>query len=102
MRRYELSDEQFALLEPYLPAGGAVGHPWSPHRGILNGLLWKLRSGAPWRDIPERYGPWQTIYDRYVFWRRDGTWDKMLQALRLELDKQGKIDWQQWNVDSTA
>jgi transposase len=102
MRRYELSDDQFALLEPYLPSDGGVGRPWSPHRQILNGLFWKLRSGAPWRDIPERYGPWQTIYDRYVLWRRDGTWDKMMQALQLKLDEQGKIDWEQWNVDSTV
>jgi transposase len=58
MRRYELTDEQFALLEPYLPKMGAAGgHPWGDHRRILNGLFWKLRSGAPWRDIPERYGP---------------------------------------------
>jgi transposase len=60
MRRYELTDEQFALLEPYLPKmGPEVGHPWADHRPILNGLFWKLRSGAPWRDIPERYGPWE-------------------------------------------
>lgn len=70
MRRYELTDAQFALLEPYLPPDGGVGRPWSPHRQFLNGLFWKLRSGAPWRDIPERYGPWQTIYDRYIFWCR--------------------------------
>ena len=61
MRRYELTDEQFALLEPYLPKMGSQGgHPWNDHRPILNGLFWKLRSGAPWRDIPERYGPWST------------------------------------------
>ena len=62
MRRYELTDEQFALLEPHLPKmSPAGGHPWGDHRRILNGLFWKLRSGAPWRDIPERYGPWSTI-----------------------------------------
>jgi transposase len=100
--RYELSEAQFRLLEPYLPQNGAVGHPWSPHWPILNGLFWKLRSGAPWRDIPERYGPHQTIYDRYVLWRRDGTWDRILHALQVQLDADGKIDWSQFNVDSTV
>jgi len=102
MRRYELTDAQFALLEPYLPQSGSVGHPWSDHRRVLNGLFWKLRAGAPWRDIPDRYGPWQTMYDRYVFWRRNGRWDHMLQALQIELDAAGKIDWNQFNVDSPS
>jgi transposase len=64
--RHELSDEQYALLEPYLPANGRAGHPWRPHRPILNGLFWKLSTGAQWRDIPPTYGPWATIYDRFV------------------------------------
>jgi transposase len=97
-----LSDAQFALIAPSLPKNGGVGHPWSPHRRILNGLFWKLRSGAPWRDIPERYGPHQIIYDRYVLWRRDGTWDTILRALQVQLDAEGKIDWSQFNVDSTV
>ncbi len=102
MRRYELSDAQFALIEPYLPKNGSVGHPWAEHRRIVNGLFWKLRSGAPWRDIPERYGPHQTIYERYVLWCRDGTWDKILKALQVQLDAEGKTDWNQFNLDSTS
>ena len=101
MRRYELTDAQFALLVPYLPLTGTVGHPWSEHRRVLNGLFWKLRTGAPWRDIPDRYGPHQTIYDRFVWWRRNGTWDRMLSALQVELDADGRIDWEQWNIDGT-
>jgi transposase len=101
MRRYELTDAQFALLEPYLPPTGAVGRPWSDHRRVLNGLFWKLRTGAPWRDIPERYGPWQTIYDRFVWWRRNGTWNRLLVALQATLDAHGQIDWTQWNIDGT-
>ncbi len=58
MRRHELTDEQYVLLEPYLPKPSrAGGHPWAEHRRILNGLFWKLHTGAQWRDIPERYGP---------------------------------------------
>jgi len=101
MHRYELTDAQFAVLEPYLPPSGTVGHPWSDHRRVLNGLFWKLRTGAPWRDIPDRYGPYQTIYDRFVWWRRNGTWDRMLAALQVALDAEGQIDWDQWNIDGT-
>jgi transposase len=58
MRRHELTDEQFAQIEPYLPKGGPQGgHSWAEHCRILNGLFWKLHTGAQWRDIPERYGP---------------------------------------------
>jgi len=69
MQRHELTDQRYALLEPFLPKGGvAGGHPWADHRRILNGLFWKLHTGAQWRDIPTRYGPWSTIYDRYRRW----------------------------------
>jgi transposase len=102
MRRHELSDEQFALLEPYLPEPGpAGGHPWAEHRRILNGLFWKLNTGAQWRDIPERYGPWKTIYDRYRRWCQEGRLALMLAALRDSLDAQGQLDWEQWWVDSS-
>lgn len=103
MRRHELSDQQYAVIEPYLPhPSGQAGHPWNDHRLILNGLFWKLHTGAQWRDIPDRYGPWQTIYDRYVRWRRDGTWDRILEALQIRLDQAGRIDWEQWAIDSTS
>ena len=102
MRRYELTDTQFELLKPYFPPSGTVGHPWAEHRRVLNGIFWKLRTGAPWRDTPERYGPWQTLYDRFVWWRRDGTWNRMLEALQTELDATGQLDWEQWNIDGTS
>lgn len=103
MRRYELSDEQYALLEPYLPTMKPKGgHPWGDHRRALNGLFWKLRSGAPWRDIPERYGPWSTIYDRYRTWCQEGRLAAMLVALRACLDERDQLDWEQWWVDSTS
>ena len=102
MRRHELSDAHFKLIEPFLPVAEGPGHPWNPHRPIVNGIFWRLRTGCQWRDIPERYGPWQTIYDRYVRWRRDCTWDRILQALQVKLDEQGKLDWEQWSLDSTS
>jgi transposase len=85
-----------------LPVSEGVGHPWNPHRPIVNGIVWRLRTGCQWRDIPERYGPWQTIDDRYGRWRRDGTWDRIFQALQVKLDEHGKLDWEQWSLDSTS
>jgi transposase len=102
LRRFELTDEQYALVETYLPRNEGAGRRWEEHRRILNGLLWKLSTGASWRDIPERYGPWETIYGRHVTWRRDGTWKRILQALQVKLDAAGEIDWEQWNVDGTS
>ena len=97
MRRHELTDEQFELLEPYLPSAGPQGgHPWAEHRRILNGLFWKLHTGSQWRDIPERYGPWSTIYDRYRRWCQEGRFAAMLVALRATLDEREQLDWQQW------
>jgi transposase len=103
MRRHELTDDQFQLLEPYLPrTEPAGGHPWAEHRRILNGLFWKLHTGAQWRDIPERYGPWSTIYDRYRRWCQEGRFACILVALRTTLDDLGQLDWEQWWVDSTS
>jgi transposase len=101
VRRHDLTDAQFALLEPYLPPSGTVGHPWDDHRPILNGIFWKLHTGAQWRDIPERYGPWSTLYDRQRRWCQDGTWDRILTALQVPLDASGQIDWDHWWIDRT-
>lgn len=103
MRRYELTDEQFERIEWLLPVrvGPAGGRPWEDHRTIINGVLWVLRTGAPWRDVPERYGPWQTVYDRFNHWRKDGTWDKVLAHLQAELEAEAGIDWSMFCIDGT-
>lgn len=69
---------------------------------MLNGMLWILRSGAPWRDLPERYGDWWSVNHRFNRWRRDGTFERVLKALRIRLDKQGKIDWDLSLFDGTS
>jgi transposase len=100
--RYDLTDEHFALIEPELPTNdGKIGHPWNPHRPIINAIFWRLHAGAAWPDIPEHYGKWKTIYDRYTWWRRNGTCDRILKALQIKLDAQGAIDWEQWSLDGT-
>ena len=100
MARYELSDEQWELLKNLFPRQGRGGR-WLDHRTTLNGMLWILRSGAPWRDLPGRYGKWQSVNHRFNRWRRDGTFDRVLKALQIRLDKAGKIDWDLWLVDGT-
>ncbi len=99
--RGELSEAAWVQLAPQLPSNGRRGRPWSDHRQIINGILWKLRSGAAWRDLPERYGPWQTVYDRFVRWRRDGTWDRLLTEAQTRCDAVGEIVWEV-SIDSTT
>ncbi len=104
-RRYELSTRQWHRLEPLLPHPthhGGKGHPWLPHHPLLNGILWVLHTGAPWRDVPERYGPWQTVYDRFNRWRRDGTWAKLLTHLLDHLERHGRLGHQLWCIDGTV
>ncbi len=87
-KRHELSDIQWQILQPHLPQGSAKGgRPWKDHRMVINAILWKLNTGAQWRDLPERYGPWQTIYDRYSHWRTIGLWDRLMGVLLAELHK---------------
>jgi len=101
MHRYELEDRHWELVRSLFPAQSR-GRPWRDHRTLVDAVLWVLFSGAPWRDLPERYGPWQTAYRRFAGWRRDGTWDRLLARLRLRADRAGLLDYAQWNVDSTS
>jgi transposase len=103
-RRYELSQRQWQRIAPLLPHRthhGGKGHPWNPHRPLLNGILWICHTGAPWRDLPQRYGPWQTVYDRFNRWRQDGTWAKILLRLLHHLERHGRLGRRLWFVDAT-
>jgi transposase len=76
-KRYELTDEQWQVIEPILPKRTATtGRKPKDPRQMLNGIVWVLRSGAPWRDVPERYGRWKTVYDYYWRGRDNGTFDR--------------------------
>ena len=101
MKRHEISDEQWAALQPLLPTNNRRGHPWKDHRMVINGILWILNTGAAWRDLPERFGPWQTVYDRFNYWRRDGTWHRIGRELLKRLDEQRQIGWDLVAIDST-
>jgi transposase len=92
--RYDLTDPQWAILEPLLPTGKKPGRPpkWTK-RQLINGIRWRTRVGSPWRDVPARYGPWQTVYGLFRRWQRDGTWQQILAALQARADQAGLITW---------
>ncbi|MEU8389047.1 IS5 family transposase [Micromonospora sp. NPDC048843] len=100
VRRGELTDEAWAVISSLLPEpGGARGRwrwrwrwRWRDHRQVINGILWKLRTGAPWRDLPERFGPWKTCHERLRCWTADGTWDRILAAAEV-YDDGAPVQW---------
>lgn len=100
--RHELTNGQWRLIRHLFPRPatrrGRPGHP----RRLLNGMLWLLRTGAPWRDLPERYGPWKTVWRRFQEWRRSGRLAEVKAALLGELNEQGRLDWDLWCVDGTS
>jgi transposase len=103
MRRHELADEHWDVIEDLFPKNGrGPGRPWSNHRTMMNGILWILKTGAPWRDLPDRYGPWQTVYHRFNTYRRDGTLDRIVERLQKQLDLDGCIDWELFCVDGSS
>lgn len=99
--RADLSDAQWAELEPLLPPGSSLGRPpkWTK-RQLIDGIRWRARVGAPWRDIPPGYGHWRTVYGLFRRWQRDGTWAKILAGLQVRADAAGRVTWDV-SVDST-
>jgi transposase len=101
VRPGEITDTAWERISPLLPENGRRGKQWRNHRRVMNGILWRLRSGAPWPEIPERYGPWQTCYDRFVRWRGDGTWEELLSRAQTHSDAVGEVEWEV-SVDSSV
>ena len=103
MRDRELTDDQWAALRPHLPPQrSATGRPARDHRTVVEGILWRLRTGAPWRDLPERYGPWQSAYTRFRRWQAAGVSDRALAALQAEADARGDLDGSLHFLDGTS
>ena len=90
MRRYELTDSEWNRISKYFPEKepGTSGRPPKPTRPIINGIVWLARSGAPWRDMPERYGPWETIYTRFRELVENGTLVQIFRDLNIDADMQ--------------
>ena len=102
MRRGKLTDAQWERLERLLsPENPRTGRPNEDHRRIVNGMLWVHRTGAPWRDLPRRYGPAGTVTSRFYRWRAAGLWQRVLAGLQAEADARGEVDWDLHFVDAT-
>ena len=99
----DLTDKQWAVLEPMFrprrPDGR--GRPWTETRSVVNAVLWVLRTGAPWADLPRRYPPYQTCHRRFQLWQRSGRLDRLLQRLAEDLRDRGKTDLSEAFVDAT-
>jgi len=103
----DLTEAQWLAVEPHIPAaerrgaGRKGGRPFRPARNVLNGVLWVLRSGAPWEDLPGRYPPYQTCHRRFQAWVKKGVLPKVLAALRRDLEKRGGIADVEGFIDGT-
>ena len=96
-----LSDEQWAWIEPHLPSPSVRGgKPLRDSRQVVDGIIYRYRTGIPWRDLPADFGPWQTVWKRHHWYATDGVWDKVLTALVADADSEGLVDWTV-SVDST-
>jgi transposase len=90
--RFDLTDPQWAILEPLLPTPIKPGRPpkWT-RRQLIDGIRWRIRTGSPWRDVPAHYGPWQTVYGLFRRWQRDGSWAQILVVLQARAEQAGLI-----------
>ncbi len=107
MSRGDLTDAQWQRLEPLLPEqrpakGSKGGRPAEDHRRIINGMLWIDRTGAPWRDLPTRYGPGATVATRFYRWTTSGLWERILHPLQAQAAARGELDWDAHSVDGTV
>ena len=103
MSRYDIPDAAWELLLPLLPPvhSRRTGHPYVEHRKIINGMFWVLCSGAPWRDLPERYGPWKTVYNRFNRWSKNGIINIIFNKLLSIIYAAGITDWSSVSLDGS-
>lgn len=102
MQCHGTTDAEWARLEPLLPRRSPLGRPPRDHRTIIDALLWLRKTGAPWRDLPGRFGPWRTVATRFYRWTRIGLWERVLAELRRIADAKGGNDWEVHMVDGTS
>ncbi len=102
--RSDLTDDEYVSLEKLLPPerSGQAGRPFCSHRQVLNGIFWIHRTGAPWRDLPDYYGPWTTVYDRFRRWCQGGLWTEILNRLQAQGRQLGRIDFDFAAVDGSV
>ncbi len=96
-----LTDAQWELIEALMPSShGRQGRPFRDHRAVVEGIVYRYRTGIAWRDLPEQFGPWQTVWKRHRRFSLDGTYDRLLTELQVQADAAGELDWQV-SIDST-
>lgn len=99
--RHALTDAEWERLAPLMPAHPRQGHRWNDHRTVIDGILFRTRAGCAWRDLPGGFGNWKSVYGRHRRWSLDGTWDKILDALRAGCDQAEGRGWTV-SADSTV
>lgn len=102
MIRHRLTDDQWDCIKDILPRPAKVGRPPRDRRQIVDGILWILRTGSPWRDLPGEFGPWATVWDVFDRWNSDGTLDRIVSQLRAAHVDVGEIDEELWCIDGTV
>ena len=100
LSRHDLTDEEWARLAPLMPVHPRQGHRWNDHRTVIDGILFRTRTGCPWRDLPPGFGNWKSVYGRHRRWSLDGTWEQILDALRAGCDEAEGKGWS-LSADST-
>lgn len=102
MARHELTDDQWECVEHLFDKPAQTGRPPADRRHMLNAMLWIVRTGAPWRDLPEEFGPWQTVYHHFNRWTSEGKWDKILRCLKRAMSDTESFDHNLWCIDGTV
>ncbi len=102
VNRHGLTDEQWTSIAPLLPKPNRMGRPPRDPREMMDSHLWLLRTGAPWRDLPDWFGPWQTSYTRFCEWRDSGVQDRIVEKLLVLLADADEIDWELWCIDGSS
>jgi transposase len=103
----DLTDQQWDVVRPYLPGPEQTrttpkgGRPWRDPRDVLNGVLWVLRTGAPWADLPRRYPPPATVHRRFQTWVKSGVLERLLRGLAEDLKTRGKLDLTEAYIDGS-
>ena len=95
-----VTDEVWAVIGPMFPAAKATGRPPVDRRLVVEATAWRYRTGAPWRDLPERFGPWNTIYKNFDRWAKAGVWVNVLEQVQSLAHRRGDLDWVA-SIDST-
>jgi transposase len=101
LARHRLTDQQWGVIEDVFPKPAATGRPPVKPRDMMDAILWRLRTGSPWRDLPEEFGPWKTVFNHFDKWNSDGTLDEIKRRLLRRVVDGGGISTDLWCVDGT-